>query len=211
MDQRTITSRLRGDRDGVTALALPPAAIRGVGALLALAVAAAHVADQGGVTAFTAPDWLGWAYRLIEVGGVLVAGVLLWPRSGRLGWAAAALLSVGPFVGYLASRTVGVPGDPGDVGNWADWVGTLALIVEAALVTIGLGMVLGMSPARRALSVSGATPSPMLPSGWSRALFTTVTRAVGRVGADRRLAVASTRSAGLGERRSGVTPPPIPR
>jgi hypothetical protein len=159
MDQRTITSRLRGDRDGAIALTLPPAVIRGVGALLALAVAAAHVADQGGLTAFTAPDWLGWAYRLIEVGGVLVAGVLLWPRSGRLGWAAAALLSVGPLVGYLASRTVGVPGDPGDVGNWADWVGTLALMVEAALITIGLGIVLGMSPARRALSVSGATPS----------------------------------------------------
>ena len=102
------------------ALTLPPAAIRGVGALLALAVATAHVADQGGVTGFTAPDWLGWAYRVIEVGGVLVAGVLLWPRSGRLGWAAAALLSVGAFVGYLASRTVGVPGDPADVGNWAD-------------------------------------------------------------------------------------------
>jgi hypothetical protein len=159
MDQRTLINRLRGDRDGAMALTLPPAAIRGVGALLALAVAAAHVADQGGVTAFTGPDWLGWAYRVIEVGGVLVAGVLLWPRSGRLGWAAAALLSVGPFVGYLGSRTVGVPGDPGDVGNWADWVGTLALMVEAALVTIGLGMVLGMSPARRALSVSGATPS----------------------------------------------------
>lgn len=159
MDQRTITSRLRGDRDGVIAPTLPPAAIRGVGALLALAVAAAHVADQGGVTAFTAPDWLGWAYRLIEVGGVLVAGLLLWPRSGRLGWAAAALLSIGPFVGYLASRTVGVPGDPADVGNWADWVGTVALLVEAALITIGLGMVLEMSPARRALSVSAVTPS----------------------------------------------------
>jgi hypothetical protein len=158
MDQRAITTELRRDRDGAMAVILPPGAIRGVGALLALAVAAAHVADQGGVTAFTAPDWLGWAYRLNEVGGVLVAGVLLWPRSGRLGWAAAALLSIGPFVGYLASRTVGVPGDPGDVGNWADWVGTLALIVEAALVTIGLDGP-RMSPARRALSASGAAPS----------------------------------------------------
>jgi hypothetical protein len=66
--------------------------------LLALAVAAAHVGDQGRVTAFTAPDWLGWAYRLIEVGGVLVAGVLPWPRSDPVGWAAAAeaLLSVWP-------------------------------------------------------------------------------------------------------------------
>jgi hypothetical protein len=160
MDLRTVTGRLRGDRDGAMALTLPPGALRGIGALLALAVTTAHVADQGGVTAFTAPDWLGWAYRLIEVGGVVVAGALLWPRSGRLGWAAAALLGVAPFVGYLASRTVGVPGDPGDVGNWADWVGTLALIVEAALVTIGLGMVLGMSPAQRALSASAAGPRP---------------------------------------------------
>jgi hypothetical protein len=35
----------------------------------------------------------------------------------------------------------------------------VALIVEAALVTIGLGVVLGMSPARRAFLMSGATRS----------------------------------------------------
>jgi hypothetical protein len=47
--------------------------VRLVGALLALAVAAVHVADQGGVTAFNSPDWIGWGYRMIEVGGVLTA------------------------------------------------------------------------------------------------------------------------------------------
>ena len=30
------------------------------GAMLALAVAAVHVADQGGVTTLTSPDWIGW-------------------------------------------------------------------------------------------------------------------------------------------------------
>jgi hypothetical protein len=33
--------------------------VRIVGALLALAVAAAHVAAQGGVTVFNSPDWIG--------------------------------------------------------------------------------------------------------------------------------------------------------
>lgn len=154
MDQRISASRRRGEGDGTRAMALPPGATRAVGALLALAVAVAHVADQGGVTAFTAPDWLGWGYRLTEVGGLLVAAAVLSPRSGRSGWAAGALLAVGPFVGYLVSRTVGVPGDPGDVGNWSDWLGTLALIIEATLITISVGMVVGISQARRVLPAS---------------------------------------------------------
>jgi hypothetical protein len=119
---------------------VPQVTIRVLGALLALGIATAHVADQGGLTAFTSPDWLGWTYRLIEVGGVLTALTLMWPRSAKLGWAAGVLLGVGPFLGYIASRTVGVPGDPVDVGNWGDWVGTVALILETGIVTISLGM-----------------------------------------------------------------------
>ena len=37
---------------------------------------------------------------------------------------------VGPFVAYVLSRTVGVPGDPGDVGNWGYWVGTVSLLAQ---------------------------------------------------------------------------------
>jgi hypothetical protein len=65
--------------------AAPEVAVRLVGALLALAVAAVHVADQGGVTAFNSPDWIGWGYRLIEVGGVLTALALLVPRPAWFG------------------------------------------------------------------------------------------------------------------------------
>ena len=120
----------------------PEVAIRVVGALLALAVTAVHVADQGGVSAFNSPDWIGWGYRLIEVGGLLTALVLLLPRSAWLGWAAGLVLGAGPFLAYLASRTVGVPGDPGDVGNWGYWVGTVSLFIEAALIVLSVGMLL---------------------------------------------------------------------
>jgi hypothetical protein len=125
-------------------------------------VAMAHVADQGGVTAFTSPDWLGWSYRLIEVGGVLVALMLMWPRVARLGWAAGLLLGVSPFVGYLASRTVGVPGDPVDVGNWGDWVGTLSLIIEAGLITVSIGMLWAFWRRASLIAISETDTAEML-------------------------------------------------
>jgi hypothetical protein len=139
-------------RDGSEArITVPDITVRIAGALLALAVAAVHVTDQGGVTAFTSPDWIGWSYRLIEAGGVLTALVLLLARPARLGpawagWAAGVLLGVGPFVAYVLSRTVGVPGDPGDVGNWGYWVGTVSLLVEAGLVMLSVSMLLALRP-----------------------------------------------------------------
>ena len=147
MAQQTMTGRAGVAR--ASAGAAPEAGMRIVGALLALGVAAAHVADQGGVTAFTAPDWIGWGYRLIEAGGVLTALVLLvpwpaWPGRAWLRWVAGVLLGAGPFVAYVASRTVGVPGDPGDVGNWGYWVGTVSLLLEAALVVLSTSMLLAL-------------------------------------------------------------------
>jgi hypothetical protein len=126
---------------------VPDTSIRVVGALLALAVAAVHVADQGGIADFVSPSWIGWGYRLIEIGGALTAVTLVLPRPrwlgpAWLGWAAAVLLGAAPFAAYVASRTVGVPGDPGDVGNWGYWVGTVSLFIEAALVTLSISMLI---------------------------------------------------------------------
>jgi hypothetical protein len=149
--------------------ALPELAVRLVIALLALAVAGVHVADQGGITAFDSPDWLGWSYRVIEVGGVLTALVVLLPWSAWLGWAAGVLLGTGPFLGYIASRSVGVPGDHADIGNWGYWLGTVSLIVEAAVVIVSAAMLLSMrqrsSAARAAADAAGIQGRPGPGSG----------------------------------------------
>ena len=87
LQQVTVSRSDRAWRHPET-VALPEAGIRVLGALLAIAIATAHVADQGGITDFLGPDWLGWAYRVIEVGGVLTALALLSPRSAKVGWAA---------------------------------------------------------------------------------------------------------------------------
>lgn len=136
MAQQTMAARTGSARGSARPAGTPLVAVRLACALLALAVSTAHVADQGGITAFTTPDWIGWGYRITEIGGVLTAIALLVPWSRWLGWAAGALLGLGPFTAYLLTRTIGLPGDPGDVGNWGDWVGTLSLLVEAALVVI---------------------------------------------------------------------------
>jgi hypothetical protein len=156
MAEKMATTWVRPNSASVRLAAPPELTIRLVSALLALAVAGVHVADQGGITAFNSPpDWLGWAYRILEVAGVLTALLLLLPRSGWLGWAAGALLGIGPFVGYLTSRSIGLPGDHPDVGNWGYWLGTDSLIVEAALVILCAGMLLPRARTLIALSRSG--------------------------------------------------------
>jgi hypothetical protein len=141
-------------------VALPDLVVRLAGALLALAISAVHIADQGSVPALVTPHWIGWGYRAVEVGGVATALALLLPwgillrgpavrsAAARLGWAAAILLGAGPFIGYVASRSVGVPGDPGDVGNWGYWVGTVALFAEAALITLSVAALLALRGSR---------------------------------------------------------------
>lgn len=165
--QKVTNQTAPGQRKAVTALAgttgyLPDIAVRLCGALLALAISTVHVADQGGITALNSPSWIGWSYRFIEVGGVLTALALLipWqillsrsaalsrsrlrPWAAGLGWAAGVLLGLGPFTAYIASRSVGLPGDPGDVGNWGYWVGTVSLFVEAALVVLSVTVLIAM-------------------------------------------------------------------
>jgi hypothetical protein len=156
MTERTMIGRVSQLSGSAPASAAPQVAVRLVGALLALAVSTVHVADQGGITAFNSPpDWLGWAYRLIEVGGVLTAIAMLVPWTSVLGWAAGVLLGTGPFIGYIASRSVGVPGDPGDVGNWGYWVGTVSLFIEAALIVLCLTMLFSLRSRPRLASDAG--------------------------------------------------------
>jgi len=142
--QATAATALR-NRSAASRISVPDVTVRMAGAMLALAIAAVHVADQGSVTGFASPGWIGWSYRLIEVGGVLTALALLLPRPARLapawaGWAAGVLLGAGPFIAYVLSRSVGLPGDPGDVGNWGYWVGTVSLFIEAGLIALSVSM-----------------------------------------------------------------------
>jgi hypothetical protein len=90
-----------------------------------------HLLDS--VDTFHETRWLFWAYVLLMAATIAVAGALLHDP-GRRAFAAAALVAAAPLVGYVLSRTTGLPGADDDIGNWADPLGLASLWVEGAVV-----------------------------------------------------------------------------
>ena len=115
-------------------------AARGVAAVLALGVSLVHISDQGGLTALKDPAYVGQGYRLLEVGGLLVALILLFaPARQRLaGWVLAIGVALGPIVGFGLSRGPGMPNYVDDRGNWTELLGLQALTIEALLLVLAL-------------------------------------------------------------------------
>src|SRR3954468_19670569 len=68
--------------------------------------------------------------------GALTAAIGIY-RGRSWGWSLGALVSVGAFVGYVISRTVGLPGLPVET-EWLEPLGVLSLIVEALFVGLYL-------------------------------------------------------------------------
>ncbi|MEU6745864.1 hypothetical protein ABZ914_06545 [Spirillospora sp. NPDC046719] len=65
------------------------------------------------------------------------------------GWWVALGVAVGPLVGYLSSRSIGLPAYTSDVGNWTEPLGLASLAVEGALLVLTLGVLAAHFRARR--------------------------------------------------------------
>lgn len=104
-------------------------------AALAVGVSVIHVQDQGGLTVLKDPAYLGQGYRLLELAGILVAAVLLLRPQVRA-WAVAAGVALGPIVGLVVSRSVGLPNATDDIGNWGETLGVEALATEGCLLAL---------------------------------------------------------------------------
>jgi uncharacterized membrane protein YfcA len=68
--------------------------------------------------------------------GALTAAIAIF-RGRRWGWSLGALVAGGAFVGYVISRTVGLPGLPVEE-EWLEPLGLLSLLVEALFIGIYL-------------------------------------------------------------------------
>ena len=149
MTTTTTTTTATRDRTDPTPLHDHLAA-RVAASVLAVLVTVIHVSDQGGLTALKEPAYVGQGYRLLELGGVVVAVLLLLApmRHRFLGWLLALGVAVGPIVGFVLSRGPGLPSSVDDKGNWTELLGLQALTVEAVLLTLAGVVVL----ARRARS-----------------------------------------------------------
>jgi hypothetical protein len=111
-----------------------PPLVAAAGLLIAIAII--HLQDQGGLLGGVSPTWLKYGYYLVEIGALVSALFVI--RGKAVGWVLGLASSVGPFVGYILSRSVGVPGDPGDVGNWGYLLGTVSLLVEGSFAVVAV-------------------------------------------------------------------------
>jgi hypothetical protein len=106
--------------------------------------------------AFSETFYLG----LLFVGAIVVAvalGAALTLGSDTGLWTATAALPALILLGYLISRTVGLPDATNDVGEWEEPLGLASLVVEGLVVCVG-GGVLAARRSAMGLVTAGAEP-----------------------------------------------------
>jgi hypothetical protein len=66
--------------------------------------------------------------------GALLAAVGVYRDHADWGWLLGALVAGGAFLGYVLSRTVGLPGLPAEPDAWLEPLGVASLIAEAVFL-----------------------------------------------------------------------------
>jgi hypothetical protein len=95
-----------------------------------LGIAATHVFELPGKLEESAARYQGVLFIALMVGCVLLAAtVKVVPP--RLWWSSALALAVLPFVAYVLSRSVGLPGGGDDIGAWTESSGIASIVFEA--------------------------------------------------------------------------------
>ena len=115
--------------------------VRDIAARAALAVGLLgigliHLLDSVGK--YSETRYLFWMYVALIAGSVATAGAVLFSRA-RLPLLVAAGLAASALVGYVLSRTTGLPNASDDIGNWTEPLGLASLFVETTVMTAALG------------------------------------------------------------------------
>lgn len=119
--------------------------LRWAGATLIFLIGGAHVLIAG--EHFLAATYLGILF-LANFAGAIVAAFALYWSPNRWGWLLGDAVAGGAFVGFIASRTVGLPGFEEEVGKWFSIAGLLCLLIEGAFISLSL---LALTPQGRAI------------------------------------------------------------
>ena len=124
----TLTSSL-GDRYERT-----PAVIAAeVGAVVGLAgTAYIHLTELS--DKFAEVPYLGVGYALLSA--ACVAAIVMIVARNKAGWSLGGLTAALTFVGFVLTRTVGLPASTDDIGNWSEPIGTWSLIFEGLVVVL---------------------------------------------------------------------------
>ncbi len=102
-----------------------------------VATAYIHVEELSGK--FAEVPYLGVGYGLLSA--VCVAAVVMIVARSKAGWYLGGATAAATFVGFVLTRTVGLPGSTDDIGNWSETIGTQSLVAEALVVVVAALMI----------------------------------------------------------------------
>jgi hypothetical protein len=108
---------------------------RGVGVIGLCGVGLIHTIDAPGHFVGGPDTYLGVMYIGLILSCLALAAALI-VRGDRRVWAAAAGLMGAVTLGFVLSRTTGLPGDSGDIGNWGEALGIASLFVEGSMMAL---------------------------------------------------------------------------
>ena len=110
------------------------ARLAGIGLLGAIVVI--HLADIR--DKFEEVPYLGVGYVLLIAACVAAAGLLAQPNAlwHDRGWTIGGATATLTLLGFVLTRTVGLPSARDDIGNWHETLGVWSLITEGAMVLL---------------------------------------------------------------------------
>jgi hypothetical protein len=103
--------------------------------VLLLGIALIHLLDA--IPKFEEAKYVFVLYLLLMAGSLLVGAFLLRTDS-RLAWTLVTLIAGLTLLGYILSRTTGLPNFKDDIGNWSEPLGLASLFTEGVAVLLGL-------------------------------------------------------------------------
>lgn len=109
--------------------------LRGAAVLGLASIALIHLLDLP--NQIQEVPYLGLAY-LGLIAGYLATAALMIRSGSRPAWILAAALSAATLLGYVMSRTTGLPGDAADIGNWLEPLGLASMFVEGCTALLAV-------------------------------------------------------------------------
>jgi len=85
--------------------------------------------------AFADADYLGTLFVLVAVACIALAALMTRTSDDRL-WLVTGALPVLVLIGYVLSRTSGLPGFSDDIGEWAEPLALIAIVFESLLICL---------------------------------------------------------------------------
>jgi len=106
-----------------------------LGMVLVFAIGFIHVLDAP--DSFHDAAYKGWLFYINGVGSFIAAYGIY--RKSSWGWNLGLLIAVGSFIGYMLSRTVGLPQLPAEPDAWFEPLGIASFIAEGLFAVVFIG------------------------------------------------------------------------